>query len=75
MGLSETAATGDRRATLEELRQTLAAAIEEGVPPRDLASLSRQLTAVLAELEQQPLPKKESKVDDLASKRKQRRAS
>lgn len=75
MSLAEVAESGDRRATLEALRQVLARAIDAHPPARDLASLSRQMTAVVAELASLPVPKEASKVDDLASRRAERHAA
>lgn len=49
--LAEVAATGNRQATLEALRDLLAEAIEAGPPARDLAALSRRLLEVLDQLE------------------------
>jgi hypothetical protein len=77
VGLSESAASGDRRKALEDLRDLLAAAIDAGPPARDLSPLSRQFAAVLTELDQMAVPKEKSAVDDIAAKRaaKQRRAA
>lgn len=49
--LAAVAAEGDRKATLEALRDVLATAIDDCPPPRDLAALSRRLLEVLSELE------------------------
>lgn len=46
-----TAAAGSRRELLEALRDRIAADIDEGVPARDLASLSRRLLDISAELD------------------------
>ena len=74
--LSTVTAKGDRRQSLERLRQVLAEAIDDGPPPRDLASLSRRLMSVLAELEALSEPKKgESPVDELRRKRAAREAA
>src|SRR5690606_4133179 len=74
-GLPEVTASGDRRASLEALRQVLARAIEAGPSPRDLAALSRQLTAVMAELDTLSAPKEVSPVDELAARRAARLAA
>ena len=72
--LTAVAATGDRRKTLERLRQELATEIDAKPGARDLAALSRQMQQVLAELDGLSGSKKESKVDDLAARRAARRA-
>lgn len=46
-----TAAAGSRRELLEALRDHIAADIDAGVPARDLASLSRRLLDISAELD------------------------
>lgn len=45
------AASEGRRQLLEALRDTIAAQIDVGVPARDLASLSRRLLEISAELD------------------------
>lgn len=68
--------TGDRRKTLEAVRDLLAVAIASGkVGARDLAALTRQLTDVVRELDELPNAREASPVDDLASKRAARRAA
>jgi hypothetical protein len=71
--LAEVAASGDRRATLEALRTKLASEIENATG-RDVASLSKELTSVMRELEAIPTGREESAVDDLAARRAQRLA-
>ena len=51
MPLAGVAATGDRRATLEALRDLLAAAIDDTESGRDLAALALRLTDVLNEID------------------------
>lgn len=46
-----TAATQGRRALLEALRATIAQQIDNGVPARDLASLSKRLVDISEELD------------------------
>lgn len=46
------AADSSRRDLLVALRDQIAAAIDEGVPPRDLASLSLRLLAIAREVEE-----------------------
>lgn len=45
-----TAARATERELLESLRDTIAKAIDDGVPARDLASLSRRLLEIKREL-------------------------
>ena len=68
--LSAVVAEGDRRASLTALRDHLATQLESS--DRDQAALARQLVAVLRELEELPNPAEESKVDDLANRRRRR---
>jgi len=70
--LSDHAANGDRRGTLEALRNLLARQLETA--DRDVPSLTRQLREVMAELEALPDPKETSRVDELNRKRAARRA-
>src|SRR4051794_13607539 len=48
--IANSAKTGDRRRLLVSLRNHIAAQLDEGVPPRDLASLSMRLLAIQAEI-------------------------
>lgn len=77
--LSETAATGSRVATLQRLRQIIASEIDAGVPPRELASLSRRLQAVLAELDvierEDTARRTPTVVDAIAARRERHKAS
>lgn len=68
--LVEAARSGDKRATLIALRDKLAQTIQECDSGRDMASNSKRLMEVMAELEQLPDPeaKKESKHDRLKKK-------
>ena len=72
-GLVAAAASGDRRATLLALRDELARRLVDA--DRDAAPLARQLTIVLREIEQLPVPGEKSRVDDLAKRRARRRAA
>ena len=45
------AASGDRRQLLEALRDLISAELDEGVPARELASLSKRLVDISNELE------------------------
>jgi hypothetical protein len=49
--LSEVAAGGDRRQTLEAVRAVIAEAIDAGPSPRDLASLTHRLLEVVFEID------------------------
>ena len=71
-GLSGLAATGDRRASLEALRDLLARQLETA--ERDVPALARQLREVMAELDALPNPKEKSPVDELTRKRAARRS-
>jgi hypothetical protein len=73
VGLVSAAASGDRRATLLALRDELARRLVDA--ERDAAPLARQLTIVLREIEQLPVPGEKSRVDDLAKRRASRRAA
>lgn len=75
MGLVESAASGDRRKALEDLRDTLASAIATTDAGRDIAALARQFSLVLSELDTLQVPKEASKVDDLAARRTRRRSA
>ena len=72
-GLVAAAASGDRRAALLALRDELARRLVDA--ERDAAPLARQLTIVLREIEQLPVPGEKSRVDDLAKRRARRRAA
>jgi hypothetical protein len=48
--IQHSAQTGDRRRLLVTLRNHIAAQLDEGVPPRDLATLSLRLLAIAAEI-------------------------
>ena len=68
--LVDAAKSGDKRATLIALRDKLAQTIQECDSGRDMASNSKRLMEVMAELETMPDPdaKKESKHDRLKKK-------
>jgi hypothetical protein len=70
--LVNAAKAGDVRKTLLALRDRLAEEIE-GAGARDLAPLSRQLTAVLAEIDALPNTEKSSAADEIAQRRADRR--
>jgi hypothetical protein len=67
---------GGRLESLVALRDTLAHSIDSCDSLRDLASLSRQLTDVLAQIESLlPAESKGDDVDEIAARRAARRAS
>lgn len=68
--LVDAAKSGNKRATLIALRDKLAQTIQECDSGRDMASNSKRLMEVMAELEAMPDPdaKKESKHDRLKRK-------
>lgn len=70
--LSEFAAAGDRRKSLEALRDLLARQLETA--DRDVPALARQLREVMADLDALPNPHEKSRVDELNKRRAQRRA-
>ena len=72
MGFAQIVASGDRRKSLEATRDLLAGTLEI-CEPKEVASLTRQLVAVLGELEAFPDAKVVSPVDDLGARRNARR--
>lgn len=58
--LVKSAQSGDRRATLEALRDKLAAAISNSESGRDVAALSKRLMEVMDEIERLPQDRSES---------------
>ncbi len=64
----------DRRSTLVDLRKRLANALDEVEDPRDLATLSKELRAVVAEIDSLPGGEEADPVDDLAARRAARLA-
>lgn len=72
MDLPESVAAG-RREGLEAIRDELAAALQ-GATGRDVASIARELRMTLADLDKLPDAREESAVDDLAARRRARRA-
>ena len=75
MSLLEAAASGDRRAALEALRDQLALLIGTSESARDVAALSGQLTVVLKQIEELSKGDKKnvSALDEIAERRKARR--
>lgn len=70
--LAGRAASGDRRATLEALRDLLAAQLQNA--DREIPALAKQLRDTLAELDGLPDAKEVSRVDELNARRSARRA-
>lgn len=64
--LKTVVAQGNRRKSLEVLRDHLAAQIQDA-DPRDVASLTRELRAVLADIEAIPHVREDSVADNLAA--------
>lgn len=70
------AETGDRRRTLEALRQVIAQAVDDDPSPRDLAALTRRLQLLMGEIAALPEPKREESVlDEIARRRAAREAT
>ncbi len=65
----------DRRATLTDLWKRLSDALDNADDPRDLATLSKELRAVVAELDSLPGGEEADPVDDLAARRASRLAN
>lgn len=64
----------ERRETLVELRKRLADALDNVEDPRDLATLSKEMRAVVAEIDSLPGGEEADPVDDLAARRAARLA-
>ena len=58
--LTRAAASGDRRKTLEALRDKIASSIQDCESGRDVAALSKRLMEVMDELDALPKPKADS---------------
>jgi hypothetical protein len=67
------AQTGDKRATLEALRDLLATAIDDTDSGRDLAALALRFTDVLNEIDKLPTSKDVTAADEIAQRRAARR--
>ena len=68
MAIADVALTGDRRATLEAMRDKLAADMD-AAPPAVVAQIAGRLSAVLLELEEIGSSRTVSAVDELNAKR------
>ena len=73
MTLSTVVGEGDRRRALEAMRDALAAAMEQS-DPNVMAQIAGQLRQVLREIDELPAGERMSKRDELAQRRKDRRA-
>jgi hypothetical protein len=65
----------ERRVTLTDLRKRLLDALKVTEDPRDLATLSKELRAVMAEIDSLPGGEEADPVDDLAARRAARLAN
>lgn len=72
---SEVVASGDELAALKATRDLIAARIEQGVPARDLASLTRRLLDVIARIRELTPDEEVDAVDEIAQRRAARRAA
>lgn len=72
--IGEAAASGDRRAALEAMRDKLARDMDDA-PAAVVAQIAGRLQAVLADLEALPPAKQRSQLDELAKRRKERVAT
>lgn len=72
--LGDVVAGGDRRASLEAIRNHLAAELAES-SGRDVAAIARELREVMKELDALPVPEEVSGVDQLARRRANRLGS
>ena len=72
--LAHIAAAGNRLAALKVLRDRLAQEIDDCTYARDLPALILRFTAVLAEIDDMPGSQPLSKADEIAERRRQRRA-
>ena len=63
--LMDAARSGDRRATLEALRDKLAGSIQDCESGRDVAALSKRLMEVMGELDALPRPSDGDELEEL----------
>lgn len=70
------ASAGDRRSTLEAMRDRLATVIDsDDADARTIAGLSKELRAVVQELDSLPNGEKVDTVDEIAEQRRKRLAA
>lgn len=74
MGLPDVVASGDRRKSLEAIRDHLALNLVDA-EGREIAPIAKELRAVMAEIYSLPGEREGSKSDELAAKRAARRAA
>jgi hypothetical protein len=72
--IADAAATGDRRRTLEAMRNKLAVDMDEA-PPAVVAQIAGRLSAILAELDDLGTPGRTSALDELEKRRQDRLAT
>lgn len=73
MGLVEIANTGNRLATLRELRDRIALQIDSTDSARDVAALAQRLMDVLEQIEQLDPAERGDTVDEITARRRARR--
>jgi hypothetical protein len=71
--IADAASTGNRLATLEALRDRLAAEIDQCDTQKDLAALVLRLTDVLEQIDSMPSTQQVSAADEIAERRAARR--
>jgi hypothetical protein len=64
-GLVDAAKSGDRRKTLEALRDKIASSIQDCESGRDVAALSKRLMEVMGELDAMPKPSEDDELAEL----------
>jgi hypothetical protein len=69
--IAEAAATGDRRRTLEAMRDKLARDMDDA-PAAVVAQIAGRLSAILTELDEMPDTEKRSTLDELVARRQNR---
>jgi len=74
MSAAEAAKSGDRRSTLEAMRDKLARDFDDA-PPAVVAQIAGRLSAILAELDEMATPGKVSTLDELDKRRQDRIAA
>lgn len=72
--IAEAAATGDRRKTLEAMRDKLARDMDDA-PAAVVAQIAGRLSAILTELDEMPDTEKRSTLDELVARRQNRIAA
>lgn len=75
MSVSDAAQAGDRRKTLEALRDRLAEAIDESFSAMGVASLAKQLQEVLEQIEElTPMDIKDTPLDEFTQRLAEKQA-